>query len=203
MKTTTLIQRVCPPYPQTNGPVVASPFSFGGGLRNGGLGKEAVELLGPIFSFAYMGAAEFEFGAVPEAFGKILTASQEVGLVYEELEIPTKDIKLKWQPKDAVPVETKTVKVWVVCAKPDKEEILDRVKFIICKESSFGYSTPERDGTVMLRERTNLGQELKLPDKKDRHSTRGGIELNNGFAVFIDEDMAKKFFALFSELNHA
>jgi hypothetical protein len=44
-----------------------NPFSFGGGLKNGGLSPDAMNLLRPIFSFDYMGSAEFEFGAIPKS----------------------------------------------------------------------------------------------------------------------------------------
>ena len=43
-----------------------NPFSFGGGLVNGGLSKDAMSLLKPIFSFDYMGSAEFDFGVLPK-----------------------------------------------------------------------------------------------------------------------------------------
>ena len=46
---------------------VVSPYSFGGGFRNGGLTQEALTLFEGIFTFDYMGSAEFEFGAVPNA----------------------------------------------------------------------------------------------------------------------------------------
>jgi hypothetical protein len=62
MDKTILIQRLM----RYQGHVVG-PFSFGGGLRNGGLTQEALSLLEGIFTFDYMGAAEFEFGAVPNA----------------------------------------------------------------------------------------------------------------------------------------
>ena len=61
MKRTYLIQRLCQPKNFDN------PFSFGGGYINGGLSKEAMDILRPIFSFDYMGSAEFEFGALPKA----------------------------------------------------------------------------------------------------------------------------------------
>lgn len=44
-----------------------NPFSFGGGLVNGGISKEGMDLLKDILSFDYMGSAEFEWGAVPTA----------------------------------------------------------------------------------------------------------------------------------------
>ena len=69
MKRTYLIQRLEKPRTLKIAGVELkdNPFSFGGGLRNGGLSKDATDLLRPLFSFDYMGAAEFEFGAVPEA----------------------------------------------------------------------------------------------------------------------------------------
>ena len=62
-----LIQRIEKPW-KRNGEVVTNPFSFGGGLRNGGLSEEAFVILRDIMAFDYMGSAEFEFGAVPRTF---------------------------------------------------------------------------------------------------------------------------------------
>ena len=45
-----------------------NPFNFGGGIKNGGLSEDAMKLLDPVFSFDYMGSAEFEFGAIPQCF---------------------------------------------------------------------------------------------------------------------------------------
>jgi hypothetical protein len=66
---TWLIQRLGKPYgrPDEDLTKLINAFSFGGGLVNGGLSDEAMQLLGGIFSFDYMGSAEFEWGAVPKA----------------------------------------------------------------------------------------------------------------------------------------
>lgn len=64
MEKTRLIQRLKKPR-------MGSFLSFGGGLVNGGLSEKAMELLNPILSFDYMGAAEFEWGDVPKALDKI------------------------------------------------------------------------------------------------------------------------------------
>jgi hypothetical protein len=61
MRRTYLIQRLKKPTKKIN------VFSFGGGLKNGGLSDNAMELLSGILSFDYMGASEFEWGAVPNA----------------------------------------------------------------------------------------------------------------------------------------
>lgn len=64
-----LIQRLQAPKEQFK------TFSFGGGLINGGLGEDAMKALGSIFSFDYMGAAEFEWGAVPMALQSLAKLS--------------------------------------------------------------------------------------------------------------------------------
>ena len=52
---------------------VELPFgSFGCGLVAGGLSKKAVEVINGMWTFDYMGSAEFEFGAVPEALNTII-----------------------------------------------------------------------------------------------------------------------------------
>lgn len=53
-------------------PAKWSPFAFGGGLKNGGLSDEAVSVLESIFSPDYMGAAEYEFGVLPEALNRFV-----------------------------------------------------------------------------------------------------------------------------------
>ena len=64
METTYLVQRLRKSHNNQS----AEMWSFGGGLKNGGLSEDAMKLLRPIFSFDYMGSAEFEFGAIPESF---------------------------------------------------------------------------------------------------------------------------------------
>lgn len=87
-----LIQRLQKPYPgggQMDS--LRNAFAFGGGMRNGGLSDEAMVLLRAVFRFDYMGAAEFEWGAVPPALSRIFqnrkklrawTLSLDAGAVY-------------------------------------------------------------------------------------------------------------------------
>jgi hypothetical protein len=69
MKKSYLIQRLTRPADAGRMGDLVNAFSFGGGLVNGGLSKEAMTLIRGVFSFDYMGAAEFEWGAVPRALG--------------------------------------------------------------------------------------------------------------------------------------
>jgi hypothetical protein len=69
MKRSYLIQRLNKPRVlKMQGVDLGDIFSFGGGLLHGGLSPSAMDMLKNIFSFDYMGSAEFEWGAVPEAF---------------------------------------------------------------------------------------------------------------------------------------
>ena len=69
MRSSWLVQRLEPPA--SFGQLGDNPFSFGGGRKNGGLSDEAMRLIRNVWSFDYMGAAEFEFGAVPKALSRI------------------------------------------------------------------------------------------------------------------------------------
>lgn len=107
MKSTYLIQRLLPPLKvNLESKFKDNPFSFGGGLRNGGLSNKAMDLFRPIFRFDYMGSAEFEFGAVPEAFGHLYT-------------------NLDLYEISSMIIDNSTV--WILGKKEDMEEIKSRI----------------------------------------------------------------------------
>jgi hypothetical protein len=82
MKRTWLVQRLQKPAPMSiKGKDISNLFSFGGGFRNGGLTDEAMALLKNVFSFDYMGSAEFEWGAVPQALSFLATQTLVSGTV--------------------------------------------------------------------------------------------------------------------------
>ena len=82
-RTPWLIQRLHKPESfKLAGVETDNPFSFGGGLINGGLSKEAMDLLRPIFSFDYMGAAEFEFGEVSKALTALARSEKVFGTAH-------------------------------------------------------------------------------------------------------------------------
>lgn len=103
MERTYLVQRLLKPKEAIN------PFSFGGGLKNGGLSNDALNLIGKIWSFDYMGSAEFEFGAVPKTLSKILEYSN----------------------KNATNGEIKLIKpIFYLCEKNMKKNVEERIKQI-------------------------------------------------------------------------
>jgi len=66
MKHSYLIQRLRRPHDSVN------PFSFGAGGPYGGFNPEALAIVSKVWCFDYMGAAQFEQGAVPEALERIV-----------------------------------------------------------------------------------------------------------------------------------
>lgn len=70
-KRTYLVQRLTKPMGGRMG-AFSEAFAFGGGLRHGGVSDGAMDLLRQVFAFDYMGAAEFEWGAVPKALDGML-----------------------------------------------------------------------------------------------------------------------------------
>jgi hypothetical protein len=107
LKKTYLIQRLCKSREPMviNGVTFDNPFAFGGGFQNGGIPEAGMNLLRGIFSFDYMGAAEFEWGAVPAA----LDFLTQVELVAGEYDI------------------TKGKVAYYICPKQYEEEVKDRL----------------------------------------------------------------------------
>lgn len=160
-----LIQRLNKPY-NVEGPLsaLAGAFSFGGGLVNGGLSKEAMGLLNPLMSFDYMGSAEFEWGAVPKAFEKIAENIKNT---------------IAWT------IEINKVKVYVIGDKELKEEInntleeLSNNKLHLKEHSSFDLAIGKGESYDYYKEK-DIDYECR---------TQGWLELDNGFMFFVSEEM--------------
>ncbi len=88
MSQTRLIQRLEIPREKE----LDNPFTFGAGLEHGGLNKKAYANLSKIFAFDYMGAAEYEWGAIPESLGKMWDAGSRKELVAGVLKLEEGDV---------------------------------------------------------------------------------------------------------------
>lgn len=158
MVATYLIQRLQTPIGAAN------PFSFGGGLHNGGLSDNAMKLLMGIFSFDYMGAAEFEWGAVPRALHFIAERAEAGSLVTGKLDGP----------------------VYYVCPVSYQKDVIERITNLRTDEYKF-----------RLKEHCGLQAYFSPNHKRSIFTTLGWLELDNGFAFFVDIEMYKKFCKLF------
>ena len=184
MQNSYLIQRLKTPF-ESEGLAkgLVNAFAFGGGLVNGGLSKEAMELLGDIFRFDYMGSAEFEWGAVPKALSKIAD-SIESYIAFGE------DVKYKYRQyyygrkKDPEDLSGKA-KVYIICLKDDKEEVVDRIKkFAVNHKDCF------------TKERVCLDEVLSGSSEYNK-DLGGWLELDNGYFFFTDKEMYAKTCRLF------
>ena len=158
-----------------------NPFAFGGGLRNGGLSDEAMGLLRDIFGFDYMGSAEFEFGAVPEALSQLARSGD---LVAFTLTVPLADVPANWRDKSGT-VPEGSATLYVLCPSGAREEVAERVVWLATEEY------PER-----LKENPMVARTLRPVEEWDSN-VQGWLELDNAFAFFADAVMWKRTCALF------
>jgi hypothetical protein len=147
-----------------------NPFSFGGGYKNGGLSDAGMAMIRNIFSFDYMGAAEFEFGAVPQALHFLARQGHgEKNLVTGTVTFPEGN-------------------VYYICPKEYEVD----VKGYIGVWARYPYGT--KDGKGRTKESVRLYEALR---KQKYCDTLGWLELDNGFFFTIDEDMFNKTKELF------
>lgn len=187
MNDTYLIQRLRKPY-GSKSIFGSNPFSFGGGLRNGGLSDEAMDLLKEVFSFDYMGAAEFEFGAVPKALQ--LIAKNAGNYEAFSFTFPLSKVKQGWRDK-STEKPTGDVIIYVICNKADSKEVTARIK-LNASNAGGGNSSAGRN----LKEPTLLSNTLR-PDGDWDPGMLGWLELDNGFFFFTDKEMWEKTAELF------
>jgi hypothetical protein len=185
VKRSWLIQRLNEPMPTGRMSTLAETFSFGGGLRNGGLSGNAMELLRGIFAFDYMGAAEFEFGAVPEALSA-MARSDELAAWSFDIDLSTVPAG-DWRERESK--GSGTAVLYAVAPITWCDDVEARVRLWAAKPYT------------QMQEITLLNQALRPPADPERASwlrTRGWLELDNGFAFFVDREMWEKFATLFA-----
>lgn len=174
-----LVQQLGKP---SEGNFLSDCFAFGGGLRNGGLSDDAFKLLRKIFSFEYMGAAEFEFGALPEALQCIAKAKLEAFTV----QWPLNKVQKHWRDNSKKKLSPKTLaEVYVIAPEGDREEIANRIM-------NWASDKPNA-----LKCPTRLSSALRPVEGEKYHGPVGWLELDNGFFFFTDREMFKATANLF------
>ena len=172
VKDTWLVQRLL--KPNTPDAISTAPFSFGGGRPNGGLSKETLAVLKGVFVFDYMGAAEFEFGAVPQA---LYDLSKSPLCTFETV-ISSGEIKrpFYWKKGDAMPA--KDVTVYMISKANEKAEVLAVVRQILLESHR-------------LKEGTRFDEVIYPPNYTGR-SYGGWLALDAPFMFFSDKEMFEK-----------
>lgn len=197
MKRTYLVQRLQKPIVPKNAdsPLAKlhNAFAFGGGLINGGISKAGMELISRVWRFDYMGAAEYEFGVVPEALSRIAKLAEQKQLFCGSLNIIGSRMKDKHTRVDCPRT------IWFFCAS-DPQEIAHVIEFLN-REANDSPATA-RKHELRTRDRTNIYREMHTDwlDQQEENQlwrTSGGLECDNGFLYFFDEESAKQTAELF------
>jgi hypothetical protein len=191
MEQSYLIQRLQKPFKPNTDPMMASlsnAFSFGGGLKDGGMSKEAMELIRSIFRFDYMGSSEFEWGAVPKAIAKI--AKEQGGYVATTIEVDAQEPAYFARKRGQKP-KTGKATIYILCRLDWITEVAARVSKW-AKEEPYG----ETKESVMLQ------NAIFNNDRYDKEYG-GWLELDNGFFFFTDKEMFEKTRDLFGIIEYA
>jgi len=175
------------------------PFAFGGG--GSGLTAEASTELSKLWDFEYMGAAEYEFGAAATALDLVAKYRKEGTLVATVLPVvgclPTcKNLGDAWWYSQGK--KRQDTSVFVIANAGHLSDITDTLRSILT-----GDKLPSKHGgsdcAVRLKRNIALWGKLFTPGGywgDGRFS--GGLELDNGWFVFIDEVMFRAACAFFS-----
>jgi len=166
-------------------------FSFGGGLKSGGFSKEAMQLLTNLWGWEYMGASEYEWGAVPEAMKKVVDYVNKNNYFagYIEIEHP-----------ESVCNEHGGVDIW---NKKNPKLITSKV-FILCHKLHTSYVTEfiwkvANSQQRITRDYTNIAIVLYKGEKKLLYSSIaiGGLNLDNAFIYLTYEPSIQKMIQMF------
>jgi len=177
MENSTYIQRLTKPTGDWN------PFNFGyGGIHKRAFPEEFMDVVSTVWSFDYMGRAEFEFGAVPEALDKISTFVLKGDVVNKTITIPYKYTDVYGDHA----VLTGEGEVYVICHKDHLEEVIKRIK---------RYAKNQRPMDCKTSERVMLSGSMAKEEVERRYM--GWLELPNGYMFFVDKKMYQRACDLF------
>lgn len=181
-----LLQRMLKPFPKTGNELeekikkTSNIFSFGGGYKNGGLSDEAWNLISEIWRYDYMGAAEFEFGALPESFQYVL--KNKNNYIFGEVEVEA--LREKWD----TPEKKEILKKGTVYYFVEKEKEKELVKYI----KHFANSKKKAPEKYYSKCFHFLERALNPINKFD-FEYGGWHCLKNNFFMFIDKEMFENF----------
>lgn len=190
---------------------VQNPFSFGGG--GSGHGQIARALLGTIYAYDYMGAAEYESGVVGSAVGAMFGQAKAGRLTPFSVEVEIPDFKRLTdfrRSRDARTAhrrpeqhESRTIsRTLYGWARSDWVEQGLPQQVIRREAEDVNRRQPEDPGDS-LRDPTGLWRSLvdeehatewgRWPELREWHMACGGLECTNGWVYFTDRLRAACF----------
>lgn len=164
MSPTRLIQRL--EMPRTN--IEPNPFNFGAG-RFGGFSYDALKDLNKILNFSYMGAAEYENGAVPKSVETLWEWGQQNALVMSSMKLDGSEI-------------------FYICNKDMENGVKSTIRRLAHNKRRFTLDYVGLDDILTG----------KRPKPSKPRDLAGWLELDNHFMFFVDKTMFENSVKLFT-----
>lgn len=193
MERTKLVQRLSKPTGNTD-VFGDNPFVGASPKPNWGLSRSSMAALRGIVVFDYMGAAEFEWGAIDEGLKKVADHGLNHELIGFVITISLSEVERTYFDETDEPPDGNGT-VWVICRADDANEVSRRIR-AWAKNNADRYGVQDPDSQWYLCELTQLNAALR-PHPIWPSKICGWFELGNGFFFFTDEDMFNKVKELF------
>lgn len=172
-----LIQRLQPPH-KGQAPIIEWP-AFGAG-GHGGFSDEARALLKKIWRFDYMGAAEFEFGAVPEAMSVLFKGRENLVRGSLTQTVKGDQPRPRKGQKNTEPVLTVEATVYFICFKEHVGDLTNMIK-VLLKDNY------PKD--MYFKERVSIRNVVLKPAEEHYPDYVGWLGLDSQFLFFTDKEM--------------
>lgn len=159
-----VVQRLRKPTRHVN------PFSFGGG--GSGINPDVMSYMtSNLFSFDYMGSAEYEYGTPREAFHELVEERES----YEkfEFDLPLSGVEVdSWMKKTEGYSSARkgSVKVYLICKPSQLKEVTE-------------FIAGDAKGKAFLKEPTQFSAAIRTEDS----DVIGWMDFRNVFLYFTDE----------------
>jgi hypothetical protein len=163
-----------------------NPYVNSGGVANWGISDEFMKLLKGAIQLDYMGAAEFEWGAIQKGLKKIADYALMGELVGTYISIRLDEVQRTFFDQDNEPPEG-IATVWIICREEDLAEVERRIRAWAANDHD-RYGAHDPDPQWWLCESTYLNAALR-PNPSWPTKICGWLELDNGFFFFTNGDM--------------
>jgi hypothetical protein len=166
---------------------LANAFSFGGGLINGGLSKDAMSIINDIWRYDYMGSSEFEWGAVPKSLHQMGEYAIKGNLTSFEFEVTAEvsDFSYDFAKKRNKSVKKKAnAIVYVICNKDFTEQIK-------------GFITNMASSNKGYRLKESLNFKESICGFEYHTDVVGWHDIDNHYLFFTDKEMFYKISVIF------
>lgn len=178
---TNLVQRLCLPDIDPELAKVSAHFAFGGGIRYGGLAADVMAELAKMFRFDYMGAGQFEDGAVAKSLHQMVQSSQTGQLASASVPVTGSEHRFRSR-RSKKPLATYHGVVYLIAPGRVMQHATEFIRLAAAKADETDLDTVCSVGLWSA-----LFASKDHPFRND--TVRGWFELDNDFMFFSDPFM--------------